>query len=150
MRVHLQRVSEAQVQIDDEVVAKIAHGLLLLVGFSTDDDEDKLKVVAQRVLNARVFADHTGRFQYSVGDVDAALLVVPQFTLYGRLDKGRRPDFGRALAAQPAAELFASFVQVLDELSTVPVLQGRFGANMQVGLVNDGPVTLLLDTDSSS
>jgi len=157
LRIHIQRVSRAHVEIDAQVVADIEAGLLLLVGFGRDDGNtnlqdtagapavESLRKVAHKVLDLRVFADPDGRFQFSARDIEAALLVVPQFTLYGRLDKGRRPDFTTAMAPASAAELFQSFVDVLTEEHTGLVRQGAFGADMQVSLVNDGPVTLLLD-----
>jgi len=157
LRIHIQRVSRAHVEIDAQVVARIETGLLLLVGFGCDDGNgvlqdtaslkaaESLRKVAHKVLDLRVFADPDGRFQFSARDTQAALLVVPQFTLYGRLDKGRRPDFTAAMAPATAAELFQSFVDILGAEHAGPVRQGEFGADMQVSLINDGPVTLLLD-----
>lgn len=143
-------------------MANINAGLLLLVGFGRDDSVDSLQgaglqgsgdsqaagglqKVAQRVLDLRVFADDRERMQYSARERQADILVVPQFTLYSRLDKGRRPDFGSAMAPGTAAELFQSFVDLLRCLHDGQVQQGQFGANMQVGLINDGPLTLLLE-----
>jgi len=145
LRIHIQRVSRAHVEINSEIVADIDAGLLLLTGFGHDDNADLLKRAAQRVLDLRLFADDAGRFQFSVRDTQSAILVVPQFTLYGRLDKGRRPDFTSAMAPGPAAELFHSFVDILRDQYSGRIQQGQFGADMQVSLVNDGPVTLLLE-----
>lgn len=148
MRVHIQRVKRAAVVIESQTVAQIDQGLLLLIGFGQQDTAQGLQRTAQRIVNLRLFADEQGRFAHSAVDVAADLLAVPQFTLYARLDKGRRPDFGQAKSPQSAALLFAEFAQVLAAQSPGKVEQGQFGADMQVELINDGPVTVLLQTDN--
>jgi D-tyrosyl-tRNA(Tyr) deacylase len=131
--------------VDEELISHIAAGLLLLVGFGSDDDESKLQPMADKVANLRVFADQGGHFHYSVLQTGGAVLVVPQFTLYGSTDKGRRPDFLAAMPPERAQALFDRFVTALGNAGICDVATGRFGALMQVQLVNDGPVTLVLE-----
>ena len=145
MRVLLQRVTEASVSVEGEVIASIQSGLLLLVGFARGDEAIDLSTVADKITNLRVFSDENGRFQYSLVDLNADLLVVPQFTLYGSTAKGRRPDFCNALAPENAGPLFIELVSVLQRKVTGKTACGRFGADMQVSLVNNGPVTLMLE-----
>ncbi len=145
MRILLQRVRCASVTVDDELIGEIAGGLLLLVGFGRDDAESVLQPMADKVANLRVFADQAGHFQYSVLQVRGQVLVVPQFTLYGETGKGRRPDFSAAMPPQTAQALFNGFVAALGSVGVEYVATGRFGASMQVRLVNDGPVTLTLE-----
>jgi D-tyrosyl-tRNA(Tyr) deacylase len=144
VRVLVQRVSEARVEVDGETIASIGRGLLLLVAFTEGDDRRVLARAVDKTVHLRVFADDRGRFAHSLLDVRADLLVVPQFTLYGDTSRGRRPDFTAAMEPGAAARLFD--VLVADFTAVVPrVGSGRFGAGMQVALVNDGPVTLMLD-----
>ncbi len=127
------------------MISHIAAGLLLLVGFGSDDDESKLRPMADTVLNLRVFADPAGRFQHSVLQTGGEVLAVPQFTLYGETGKGRRPNFSAAMPPGPARALFAGFVAALSTAGAGDVAVGRFGAPMQIQLINDGPVTLMLE-----
>lgn len=145
MRVLLQRVSSASVTVDREVVGEIERGLLLLTGFGAGDTAAVLAPMADKVCGLRVFEDERGRFQHSVNDLDRGILVVPQFTLYADTQRGRRPDFTRALAPDRARVLFDEFAGTLAGRATGRVARGRFGARMSVELVNDGPVTLLLE-----
>lgn len=144
MRVLLQRVSRAEVRVAGDVVGRIARGHLLLVGFTDDDDEDSLGWMADKVLGLRVFPDDEGRMNLSLEDVGGALLVVSQFTLYGDTRKGRRPSFVEAAHPDVAVPLYERFLALLRERG-VPVETGVFGAMMDVELVNDGPVTLMLE-----
>ncbi len=145
MKVLLQRVRSASVTVDRELISQIAAGLLLLVGFGSDDDESILQPMADKVANLRVFADQAGHFQYSVLQTGGELMVVPQFTLYGDTGRGRRPDFSAAMPPGQAQALFDRFVTALRAAGICHVVTGRFGALMQVQLVNDGPVTLVLE-----
>ena len=150
MRVLVQRVLHASVCIDGKVVSEIKKGLLLFVGFASGDGEKEVRSLAGKVVNLRVFPDNRGRLQYSVVEYGEAVLVVPQFTLYSNTSRGRRPDFSDALAPSLAEQLFLSYIEALEKLLGNKVERGRFGANMQVELLNDGPFTVLLDSGKSA
>ncbi len=145
MRVVLQRVSGASVRIDGEVAGSIAVGLLLLVGFTEGEDDADLEWMADKVVGLRVFNDSDGKMNLSLDDVDGELLVVSQFTLYGDARKGRRPSFIMAAPPEKAIPLYDRFVGLLEERAPGRVSTGEFGAMMDVELVNDGPVTLVLE-----
>lgn len=145
MRVLLQRVSSASVDVDGQPIGAIDRGLVLLVGFGTGDDASVLAPMCGKILGLRVFEDDAGRFQHSVAEIKGDILAVPQFTLYGDSQRGRRPDFTQALAPDRARILFEQFVAALTERAPGNVACGRFGAHMAVKLVNDGPVTLMLE-----
>jgi D-tyrosyl-tRNA(Tyr) deacylase len=145
MRIVLQRVSRAQVSIDGEVVGRIGPGLLLLVGFTEGDDEEKLRWMADKVIGLRVFNDPDGKMNLSLAEMDGSILAVSQFTLYGDTRKGRRPSFIRAAVPDVAIPLYDRFLELLRERAPGPVESGEFGAMMDVELVNDGPVTLVLE-----
>ena len=147
MRVQLQRVANAAGRVDGVVVGSIKDGLLLLVGFGHSDGATDLLPLARKLANLRVFADEQGRFDRSLLDTGGGALVVPQFTLYASTQKGRRPDFSAAMASAAGAELFDQFVKAMRNTGVQHVETGRFGADMQVELVNDGPVTLLVSND---
>jgi D-tyrosyl-tRNA(Tyr) deacylase len=144
MRVVLQRVSRASVRVGDELVGAIGPGLLLLLGIAPGDSADEARWLADKVVGLRVFADADGKMNLSVAECGGSVLVVSQFTLYGDCIKGRRPSFIGAAAPAIAEPLYETFVLAVRALG-VPVATGRFGAMMQVELVNDGPVTLILD-----
>lgn len=144
MRVVLQRVSRAKVTVDGRVTGEIGRGLLLLTGFTDGDTEDALAWMADKIVGLRIFPDHEGKMNRSVEDVDGGLLVVSQFTLYGDTRKGRRPSFIEAARPEVAIPLYERFLQMLRETGR-PVETGEFGAMMDVELVNDGPVTLILE-----
>lgn len=146
MRVVVQQVASASVSVSDETVAAIESGLLVLVGFGAGDTSDLLKPMADKLANLRVFPDERGRFQYSLVDIGGGVLAVPNFTLYGDTAKGRRPDFTAALQTDAAAVLFDEFITALERAHIATVARGRFGAHMQVELVNDGPVTFILES----
>jgi D-tyrosyl-tRNA(Tyr) deacylase len=147
MRVVLQRVKRASVTVQGQVVGAIGCGVLVLVGIAQDDAGEAVEWMARKVVSLRVFpaADGSSHFDRSLLDVGGAVLVVSQFTLYGDARKGRRPDFVRAARPEVAAPLIAHFCDALRAQGVV-VEQGVFGADMQVELVNDGPVTLILET----
>jgi D-tyrosyl-tRNA(Tyr) deacylase len=147
MRAVVQRVRSAAVDIAGERVAEIGAGLLVLVGVTHDDGEAQARLLASKVVNLRVFADEAGKMNRSVRDVGGGVIVVSQFTLYGDIRKGRRPSFIDAAPPEIAAPLVDLFTQELLSAG-VPVGTGRFGAEMAVSLVNDGPVTIWIDTDS--
>ena len=152
MRVLVQRVTEASVRVDGQVVGAIERGLLLLVGISVDDSEPEVTRLASKIVNLRVFEDPDGRMNLSALDLEAGdpgsvgMLVVSQFTLYADVARGRRPSFVRAATPDRAAPLIDRFATLLGS-SGFRVQCGVFGADMAVHLVNDGPVTILIDSD---
>jgi D-tyrosyl-tRNA(Tyr) deacylase len=145
MRVVVQRVSHASVTIDGEVVGRIGCGLLVLVGINKTDDEAEITFLADKLVNLRIFPDDDDKMNRSLMDIQGELLVVSQFTLYGDCRKGRRPSFIDAAGPDHAIPVYERFVARLRE-SGLNVETGRFGANMQVDLQNDGPVTLIIDS----
>jgi D-tyrosyl-tRNA(Tyr) deacylase len=144
MRVLLQRVSRAEVRVGERVTGHIGRGYLLLVGLTHTDGEPALAWMADKVVGLRLFADAEDKMNLSLGDVDGAVLVVSQFTLYGDAAKGRRPSFIDAARPDVAVPLYERFIGLLRERG-VRVETGEFGAMMEVELVNDGPVTLWLE-----
>ena len=148
MRAVVQRVSEARVRVDGETVGAIDAGLLVLVGVTHGDDRDEARKLAAKVWGLRVFPDDAGVMNRSLAEVGGQVLVVSQFTLYGDTSRGRRPSWIDAAPPEVAAPLVDVVVTHLTELGA-EVATGRFGAHMAVELVNDGPVTLLLDIEST-
>lgn len=146
MRVIIQRVSNAQVTVAGQSIASIGSGLLLLVGFTSADEAADLTWMAGKVARLRLFADAEGVMNLSVQEVGGAVLAVSQFTLFASTRKGNRPSWSRAAPPEVAEPLFADFVTQLSAALGQPVATGRFGADMAVALVNDGPVTILLDS----
>jgi D-aminoacyl-tRNA deacylase len=154
MRAVLQRVKRAEVRVDGEVVGRIGPGLLVLVGVAAGDTPERARWLADKTVNLRVFDDPQGRMNKSIleagPEVDAGILCVSQFTLYGDCRKGRRPSFDKAAPPETARRLYDLFVDLLRELlrgSNISLQTGQFQAMMDVESVNDGPVTLLLDSD---
>lgn len=145
MRVVLQRVSRAEVRVGGRVSGAIGRGFLLLVGFNADDDEQKLAWMADKVISLRLFPDSEQKMNLGLEDVGGGILVVSQFTLYGDAQKGRRPSFIQAARPELAVPLYEKFIELLRARAPGPVETGEFGAMMEVDLVNDGPVTLLLE-----
>jgi len=144
MRIVLERVSEAWVRVEGKEVARIGPGLLLLVGISRQDEQEELAFWARKIPELRLFPDEQGKFDRSLRDVGGEILCVSQFTLFGDCRKGRRPSFSQAAPGPEAQRLFDRFVELLRGQG-IPVKTGVFGAHMGVGLVNDGPVTLILE-----
>jgi D-tyrosyl-tRNA(Tyr) deacylase len=145
VRALVQRVSHARVQVDGEDVAAIGRGLLALVGVTHTDTAEDVRYIAEKVANLRLFPDGGGRFDRSVLDIAGEVLVVSQFTLYAETRRGRRPSFVAAAAPEVAAPLVDALVARLQETG-LRVQTGRFGAMMQVELMNDGPVTIMVDS----
>lgn len=146
MRAVVQRVSRASVTVDGQVVGEIGLGLCVLLGAGRDDDSPAVEYMVDKVANLRIFADDAGKMNRSVLDVGGAVLAVSQFTLYGDARKGRRPAFTKALEPTRAEQLYEQFVRGLRDAGVVQVATGTFRATMQLELVNDGPVTILLDS----
>ena len=145
MRAVLTRVKSASVAIDGETVGKIGQGFLILLGVGPEDDETTCRYLAEKALGLRVFEDENGKMNLGLSDVGGQVLVVSQFTLYGNCRKGRRPSFVEAADPEKGNRLYEQFLAECERLG-FPPQHGRFGADMQVESVNDGPVTLILDT----
>jgi D-aminoacyl-tRNA deacylase len=145
MRAVIQRVSEASVHVNGECTGRIELGLVVLLGIAMDDTQNDADYLSEKIVSLRIFPDEAGKFSYSVQDVSGSLLIVSQFTLYGDCRKGRRPSFTAAAGVDKALPLYEYFVEMLRQ-KEVPVATGRFQATMAVHLVNDGPVTLIIDS----
>lgn len=149
MRAVVQRVSQAKVEACNRLVGGIGRGLLVLVGVAKGDTHDNLEWLAEKIATLRVFEDQEGKMNLSLKDVGGSILAVSQFTLLGDCRKGRRPSFDKAAKPEPAEHLYRGFVELLKS-KDLPVEVGAFRAHMHVSLVNDGPVTFVLDSDRSS
>ena len=147
MRAVLTRVTSASVAIDGETVGKIGKGFLILLGVGPEDTEEKCRYLAEKCLGLRVFEDENGKMNLGLDAVGGQVLVVSQFTLYGNCRKGRRPSFTDAAGPELGNALYEKFLSICAELGYEPQ-HGQFGADMKVSSVNDGPVTLILDTDT--
>lgn len=145
MRALIQRVSRASVTIDGSVRGEIGRGFLVLLGITDGDSADDARYLADKIVKCRVFTDENDKMNLALADVGGGILIVSQFTLYGDCKKGNRPSFTGAARPETAVPLYEAFIARCRE-SGLPVATGEFGADMQVGLVNDGPVTLWMDT----
>ena len=146
MRAVLTRVNSASVTIDGAVVGKIGKGFLILLGVGPEDTEKECRYLAEKALGLRIFEDENEKMNLGLSDVGGQVLVVSQFTLYGNCRKGRRPSFADAAGPELGNKLYERFLEICEELG-YPPQHGQFGASMQVESVNNGPVTLILDTD---
>ena len=146
MRVVVQRVKKATVEIEGQVVGDIQNGLLVLLGIEHEDGQDDAKYLIQKLTQLRIFSDADGKMNLSIQDISGQFLVVSQFTLHAATRKGNRPSYIRAARPEQAIPLYEYFLAELQKLSTTEVQTGRFGADMQVSLVNDGPVTIIMDS----
>ena len=146
MRAILTRVKYASVTIDGQTVGKIGPGFLILLGVGPEDTEEHARVLAEKALSLRIFEDENGKMNLGLDAIGGAVLVVSQFTLYGNCRKGRRPSFTEAAPPELGNELYEKFLSICETLG-YPPQHGRFGADMKVESLNDGPVTLILDTD---
>ncbi len=146
MRVVIQRVSQASVTVDGEITAKIGHGLLVLAAFENDDNETDLAWMARKLVHSRLFSDENGVMNHDVQAVNGEILAVSQFTLYASVRKGNRPSWSRAAKGDVSRPLFERFVEMLTCEFGKSVATGIFGADMKVSLVNDGPITLTIDS----
>lgn len=145
MRVVLQRVAHASVTVDEKVIGKIQRGFLLLVGVTHDDAMEDMEYLVRKIVQMRIFEDEEGKLNRSIQDIGGEILSVSQFTLYAETKKGNRPSFSKAAPGDVAIEMFEQFNGLLRETG-IPVETGLFGADMKVELLNDGPVTILLDS----
>ncbi len=145
MRAVIQRVSSASVTVDSIITGKIDDGLLIFLGIHKDDSKKEIQWLTDKIINLRIFEDDAGKMNDSLLDTGGAILVVSQFTLYGDCRKGRRPGYSTAASRDKARNMYQDFVYALQQ-TDIPTACGRFQAHMNVELVNDGPVTLLLDS----
>jgi D-aminoacyl-tRNA deacylase len=146
MRVVIQRVVSASVSIEENIIADIRKGLFLLVGIESGDEAADATYLAQKIVGMRIFADEKGKMNMSLLDNHAECLVVSQFTLYADTAKGNRPSFMRAARPEYAIPIYEFFLLELQRMLQMEVKSGRFGADMQIALVNDGPVTIIIDS----
>lgn len=146
MRTVIQRVSEAKVEVDNKVVGACGAGLLILAGIEHEDTADDAAWLSAKIANLRIFNDKEGKMNLSIKEMDGDLLVISQFTLHASTKKGNRPSFIAAARPEKALPLFNTFVSMLEKESGKPVATGIFGADMKVSLINDGPVTIVIDS----
>ncbi|UAB75980.1 D-aminoacyl-tRNA deacylase [Mesoflavibacter sp. SCSIO 43206] len=146
MKVVLQRVSQANVTIDNQTVAKIEQGLLVLVGIVEEDTQEDINWLVNKIMNCRIFSDENGVMNKSVKDIDGDVIVVSQFTLHASTKKGNRPSYIKAAKPDVAIPLYESFIKICEADLQKPIQTGQFGADMKVALVNDGPVTIIIDS----
>ncbi|MEY4487423.1 MAG: hypothetical protein RL440_1970 [Bacteroidota bacterium] len=146
MRIVIQRVSEATVKIDGAIVGEISKGLLVLLGIEHEDTEQDALYLIQKLINLRIFSDADGKMNLSVQEVNGGILVVSQFTLHAATKKGNRPSYIRAARPEQAIPLYEYFLSSLQNQFSGKIQTGQFGADMKVGLVNDGPVTIIMDS----
>lgn len=146
MRVLIQRVKEASVKVDNQITGKIQKGLLVFLGIENEDVYEDIEWLVKKLIHLRIFNDENGKMNLSIQDVNGDFLVVSQFTLHASYKKGNRPSFTRAATGEKAKFLYESFVQTLEKMYKKPIQTGIFGAYMQVHLINDGPVTIMMDS----
>ncbi len=146
MRAVIQRVSEASVLIEDKIIAEIRSGLLIFLGVELEDVKEDAIWLANKIAQLRIFGDSEGKMNYSVIDINAEVIVVSQFTLHAKTKKGNRPSYINSARYEQAVLLYEGFKKSLSEVTSKKVLSGRFGADMKVSLINDGPVTIIIDT----
>jgi D-aminoacyl-tRNA deacylase len=146
MRVVIQRVSEASVTIDGIIKSAIKQGFLILLGIEETDTDEDIQWLVSKISNLRIFSDEAGLMNRSVGDIGGEMLVVSQFTLHASTKKGNRPSFIKAAKPDFAIPMYEKFVATLQVISKLNVLTGTFGADMKVALINDGPVTIVMDS----
>lgn len=147
MRIVLQRVSEAAVKVEGQITSQIQNGFLILMGIEHEDDADDVEWLVNKVMGMRVFSDEEGKMNRNIQQIEkGAFLVISQFTLHASTKKGNRPSFIRAARPDQAIPLYEAFVETLAKRSGLPVETGVFGADMKVQLINDGPVTIIMDS----
>ena len=146
MRVVIQRVSEASVEINEKIVGQIECGLLILVGVDKDDSDEDLEWLSQKIVGLRIFSDEEGKMNKSIVDINGAILVVSQFTLHASTKKGNRPSFLNAAKPEIAIPIYEKFKSEIERLIGKKTECGQFGADMKIKLINDGPVTIIIDS----
>ncbi|WP_107038791.1 D-aminoacyl-tRNA deacylase [Brumimicrobium mesophilum] len=146
MKVVIQRTTEASVTIENKIAGQIENGLVVLIGIEETDNDEDIEWLTRKLSNLRIFSDEIGSMNLSIQDIQGAFLVVSQFTLHAKTKKGNRPSFIHAAKPETAIPLYEKFKKVLAAVSGCKVESGEFGADMKVSLVNDGPVTIIIDT----
>ncbi|MDB5120961.1 MAG: D-tyrosyl-tRNA(Tyr) deacylase [Sphingobacteriales bacterium] len=146
MRALIQRVTEASVIVNDQIIGSIGAGLLVLLGIENADSIEDVQWLAAKILNMRIFSDENGLMNKSVVDIDGEILLISQFTLFAQTKKGNRPGFTRAAKPEVAIPLYEKMIIALEQISGKKTQTGEFGADMKVSLLNDGPVTIIMDT----
>lgn len=146
MRAVIQRVTQASCTVEDHITGQISAGLMVLLGIEDSDQQEDLEWLAAKIVNLRIFGDEEGLMNKSLADIDGNILLISQFTLYAATKKGNRPGFTRAARPEKAIPLYESMISQLDMLLGKPVQTGIFGADMKISLLNDGPVTIIIDT----
>jgi D-aminoacyl-tRNA deacylase len=146
MRAVIQRVSKASCQVDGNITGSIDNGLLILLGVGIDDTHEDLQWMAQKIASMRIFSDDAGLMNKSITDIAGRILLISQFTLFAQTKKGNRPSFIRAAKPEMAIPMYEQMIKTLGELTATKIETGIFGADMKISLVNDGPVTIILDT----
>jgi D-tyrosyl-tRNA(Tyr) deacylase len=146
MRAVIQRVTEASCHVDGNITGQIGKGFLVLLGIEDADSDEDLQWLAQKIVGLRVFGDENGLMNKALGDIDGSILLISQFTLFAQTKKGNRPSFIRAAKPDNAIPLYEKMISVLEALSGEKIAAGIFGADMKITLLNDGPVTIIMDT----
>lgn len=146
MRAVVQRVKRAEVRVEDSITGKIERGILILLGVGEDDENKDLEYIADKIINLRIFEDNDDKMNLSVLDVGGEALVVSQFTLYGDCRKGNRPSYSKAARPQKAQDFYNRFIEYVSNKYSINVESGVFQASMEVDFINDGPVTLMIDS----
>lgn len=146
MKIVLQRVTEASVSVDNTVIGEVAKGLLILLGVGLEDTKEDADWLIKKIIGMRIFSDADGKMNLSVQDINGEFLVISQFTLHASTKKGNRPSYIKAARPEVAIPLYEYFIEELKTVSQLKVASGKFGADMQVALVNDGPVTIVVDS----
>ena len=149
MRILIQRVEKASVSVDGRLKGKIDKGLLIFVGISKSDTNSDIEYLVDKSVNLRLFPDVNGKFHFSVRDIKGELMVISQFTLYGDTRRGRRPSFSDAMGPVEAEEIFNKVIEMFKSNSGLAVAEGQFGSHMDIKSINDGPVTIWLDSEDS-
>jgi D-tyrosyl-tRNA(Tyr) deacylase len=146
MRVILQRVSSASVSINKQIKSEIGSGLLILLGVETTDNQEDMLYLCRKIVSLRIFNDADDKMNLSITDIGGQVLLISQFTLFAQSQKGNRPSYTRAARPEVAIPLYEEFIKTLSDMLGKPVLTGEFGADMKVSLLNDGPVTIIMDS----
>jgi len=146
MRVVIQRVKKANVSIDNNIVGEINQGLMILLGIENEDTENDIKWLVQKILGLRIFSDAEGKMNLSISDIHGEILIISQFTLYASTVKGNRPSFLKSAKPDFAIPLYHKFLDTMHTETSLKIETGQFGADMQVSLINDGPVTIMIDS----
>lgn len=146
MRLVIQRVTQASVSVSDEIIGSIDKGLLVLIGVHNDDNEEDIQWLSKKLLSMRIFSDVNDKMNLSVQDIEGSILVISQFTLFASTKKGNRPSYLQSAAPEKANKLYESFVENVRSTGDITVETGAFGADMKVRLLNDGPVTIIIDS----